>query len=370
MKKIFTLVAFLFFLNGNSQIIPQGYYDGATGTGYQLKTQLFNIINNNTNTNNSPSDYGELWTLFTQSAFRDQYYDFDNTLLDIYTEIPTAADSYSYSTTSQQCGSDGYNGEGDCYNREHTLPQSVWSSAYPMYSDAHFVLPTDGKVNGVRDNYPYGKVNNASWTSSNGSKLGSNLNSGYSAGYSGTVFEPINEFKGDIARCLLYFATRYEDQITNWSYTMFNGTSNQVFTNTFLNILITWNNLDPVSQYEIVKNHAVYTFQGNRNPFIDHPEYVCQIWSAACSTLATDSFQTATISVFPNPTNNHSITIESINELDKIQLITVNGQILKQITNPILQNKTYTIDNLQPGFYFLKVFTKNEQQITKKILVN
>jgi endonuclease I len=364
MKYIYTLLTVLFCLTSYAQI-PAGYYNTATGTGYTLKTQLFNIINNNTNALTSSSNYGGLWTLFTQSAFRDRYYENDNTLLDVYSERPTGPDSYNFSTTTQQCGN--YTNEGDCYNREHTLPQSVWASAYPMYSDAHFVLPTDGKVNGVRDNFPYGKVNVASWTSTNGSKLGSNTNSGYSAGYVGTVFEPLDEFKGDIARCLLYFATRYEDQITSWNYTMFNGTSTQVFTNTFTSILVTWNNLDPVSPYEIAKNNAVYNFQGNRNPYIDHPEYVAAIWNSA---LENSSFELEnSISIYPNPTNIGSISINTTSKIDAIQLISINGQLINEYKNPIKINENYTLDNLPKGFYFLKL-TSNNNSVTKKISVN
>jgi endonuclease I len=365
MKKIFLLLT-LSVITSLSAQIPTGYYNTASGSGYTLKTQLFNIINNNTNSLTTSSNYGGLWTLFTQSAFRDHYYENDNTLLDVYSEKPTGPDSYNFSATTQQCGN--YSNEGDCYNREHTLPQSVWNSAYPMYSDAHFVLPTDGKVNGVRDNFPYGKVNVASWTSTNGSKLGSNTNSGYAAGYIGTVFEPLDEFKGDVARCLLYFATRYEEQIPTWTYTMFNGTSTQVFTNTFINILVTWNNLDPVSAYEIAKNNAVYTFQGNRNPYIDHPEYVCRVWADACA-LATNEFEFATLSVFPNPTNNGSISINTNSLIDNIQVISINGQLINDIKNPVKINETYTLDNLPQGFYLLKLSSSNNS-VTKKISVN
>jgi len=83
MKQFFTFLALLSCLNSYTQI-PQGYYNSATGTGYTLKTQLFNIINNNTNALTSSSNYGGLWTLFTLSAFRDRYYENDNTLLDVY----------------------------------------------------------------------------------------------------------------------------------------------------------------------------------------------------------------------------------------------------------------------------------------------
>lgn len=364
MKKVYSLLSLLFFVTFSFAQAPAGYYNSATGTGYTLKTQLYNIIKNNTNSSTT-SNYGGLWTLYTQSAFRDNFYENDGSLLDVYSEKPTAVDSYSYTTTTQQCGN--YSSEGDCYNREHTVPQSVWSSNYPMYSDAHFVLPSDGYVNNKRSNYPYGKVNVATWTSTNGSKLGNNTNSGYSTGYTGTVFEPIDEFKGDIARCLLYFATRYEDQVTSWPYDMFNGTSTQVFTNTFLNILLTWNNLDPVSPYEIAKNNAVYAFQGNRNPFIDHPEWVSQIWGPALTTSTFDKF--ANISIYPNPTNSHKIKIQTDIVLDEIDLININGQLIQVVKKPILENQSYTLDNLPQGFYLLKM-TSDNQSTTKTIIVN
>src|SRR5690606_2788376 len=118
-------------------------------------------------------------------------------------------------------------------------------------------------------------------------KMGYNLNSGYSAGYSGLVFEPIDEFKGDIARIYFYFATRYQNQISNWSsFQMFDGSSDKVFDDTFLSILLTWHQNDPVSQKEIDRNNDIYDFQNNRNPFVDHPEYVNLIWNPTPDTEA------------------------------------------------------------------------------------
>ena len=366
MKKNYILLFLLSVTVGFAQI-PTGYYNSATGTGYTLKTNLKNIIDNNTNSSGN-SSYGDLWTLYSNTAFRDHYYENNNSLLDIYSEKPAGADSYEFTSTTQQCGN--YTGEGSCYNREHLMPQSVFNSSYPMYSDAHFVVPSDGYVNGQRSNLPFGVVNSASWTSTNGSKKGNNLNSGYSAGYSSTVFEPINEFKGDIARALLYFATRYESQVTGWSFDMFNGTSNQVYTNTFLNILITWHNQDPVSTYEIAKNNAVYTFQNNRNPYIDHPEYVCQIWPTQCAALSTQDFVSLDgISVYPNPTDDHRINIQSEVALDEIQLINLNGQLIQVIQKPAFNNNTYSLDNLPQGFYLLRLSSEN-QSVTKKIIVN
>lgn len=370
MKKNYTILFLLFTLLNLAQ--PANYYITATGSGYTLKTQLYNIINNNTNSSGT-ANYGDLWNLYTTTAFRDNYYENDGSLLDVYSEIPNTPpdtalnDSYEYTSTGQQCGN--YSGEGDCYNREHVIPKSVFNDNYPMYSDAHFVLPTDGWVNNKRDTYAFGKVSSPTYTSSNGSKLGSNLNSGYSAGYSGVVFEPIDEFKGDIARALLYFATRYQDQTASWTYTMFNGTSNQVFTNTFLNILISWHNLDPVSPYEIAKNDAVYNFQGNRNPYIDHPEYVCQIWPTQCATLNTNSFASNSISVYPNPSNTGNFTITSVEDLTRIAIYNINGQLIQEENNPSKISDNYEITGLASGFYFLELSNNSAKQI-KKILVN
>ena len=260
--------------------IPAGYYDSAIGSGYTLKTQLHTIIKGHTD-----QGYSGLWTTY-QTSDRDYYYENDGTILDMYSENPSAADPYNYTITTDQCGT--YGVEGDCYNREHVIPQSVFNQVSPERNDAHFIIPTDGKVNGVRSNYPHGMVGTATNTSLNGSKLGSGLNSGYAAGYSGTVFEPIDEFKGDIARMYFYFATRYEDAINTWgvAYAMFDGSTNKVFAEPFLTILMTWHQQDPVSAFEIARNNAIYARQNNRNPFIDHPEYVSQIWSSTPDSTA------------------------------------------------------------------------------------
>lgn len=386
-KNNYFLFLSLFAMIGFAQA-PANYYNNATGTGYDLKTQLSTIISNG----HVGQPYGSgLWSLYSTSL-RDVYYENDNSLLDIYSENPDSADPYNYTSVSQQCGN--YNAEGICYNKEHLIPQSYFSSAMPMYSDAHHVVPSDGKVNGWRDNYPFGPVSgttsspcnggatNIPCNSQNGSKKGNNANTGYSAGYSGIVFEPIDEFKGDVARSFFYFATRYETDMDTFFTTaanststpaviaMFDGSEDKVFSDTFLNILITWHLNDPVSQKEIDFNNAIYEFQGNRNPFIDNADYVCQIWTTQCTALSTDSFSLGNaIAVYPNPSNNNRINIQSEIVLDEIQLINVNGQIIQHITKPAFSNNTYTLDNLPQGFYLLKLSSDN-QSVTKKIMVN
>ena len=269
MKTKLFIATFLLYLYSYAQI-PVGYYSSATGTGYTLKTQLYNKIKGHIN-----RGFTGLWTTYATSD-RDNQYENDNTIFDLYSENPTGPDPVTFIFKTNRCGT--YSDEGFCYNREHIVPQSIFDLASPMNADAHFIPPVDGYVNNKRSDNPHGNVAVAFWTSRNGSKSGTSA----VAGYTGTVFEPLNDFKGDIARMYFYFATRYENTVATYtSYPMFNGTNNQVFTTNFLAMLVSWHNQDPVSAREIARNNAIYARQNNRNPFIDHPEYVELIWGAA-----------------------------------------------------------------------------------------
>ncbi|TXF77469.1 endonuclease [Chryseobacterium sp.] len=295
MKKIFTfLLVNLLFASTFAQI-PTGYYSGTTGlTGYPLKTKLSQIIT----AGHQDMGYGGLWIGY-QTTDRDYYYENNGKVLDMYSENPTGADPYEYNITSDQCGN--YSAEGACYNREHTVPQSLFNSANPMHNDIHFIPPTDGKVNGVRSNYPYGVVTTPTWTSLNGSKLGPNT----TTGYSGVVFEPINAFKGDIARMIFYFVTRYQNQIPSFSSgNMLDGTTTRSLTQWELEVLLAWNDADPVSPREIDRNNAAYAFQGNRNPYIDNPNWVHEVWGFVNTTPDTVAPSTPTNLAVNNITGN------------------------------------------------------------------
>lgn len=360
MKKIYTL-AFSLLITCSYAQIPAGYYNTASGTGYTLKTQLFNIINGH-----NDRGYSGLYTTYITSD-KDFYYENNGTILDMYTENPTGPECEFTFGINQDDGTLG-NNECERYNREHLVPQSVFGSATPMYSDAHFVVPSDKHINAVRGDLPFGNVGTQNFVSTNGSERGNNLNSGYSAGYTGVVFEPIDEFKGDIARCLLYYATRYQDVISGQSYVMFNNSTDQVFAQPFLNILLTWNQLDPVSNRETARNNAIYARQGNRNPFIDNNSYVTNIWGAPL--LATAGFDMNTsVSLYPNPTSNRTVTISSETTLESIQLFNINGQLVQEINSPVFENQTYTLYNLPQGFYFVTLEADN-QSVTKKLIVN
>ncbi len=245
--------------------ISSGYYNNANGkTGDELKTALHDIITGHTTIN-----YSQIWNAFWSTDNKG-----NGVVWDMYSDIPNGTPPYTFSIGQNQCGE--YVQEGDCYNREHSWPQSWFSGddqATPS-RDLHHVFPTDGFVNAQRSNYPFGEVNTASWTSQNGSKLGTCKSS---LGYVGTVFEPIDEYKGDFARAMMYMSVRYYTEDDNW------GTSGMTNKSEILpwaiQMLLDWSDNDPVSQKEIDRNNVIYSdYQHNRNPFIDHPEYARMIW--------------------------------------------------------------------------------------------
>ncbi|MFT5963448.1 MAG: endonuclease I [Flavobacterium sp.] len=316
MKQIYSIALLLFFTFSIAQI-PAGYYDSATGTNYALKTQLHTIIKDHT-----VNDYAGLYVTY-QTSDIDNFFEKDGSVLDMYSENPTGTDPYSYSIeTTQRCGN--YTNEGDCYNREHIVPQSIFNKESPMVSDAHFIVPTDGKVNGIRSNYPHAMVATPTLTTLNGSKLGEST----TAAYTGPVFEPIDEFKGDIARMYFYFATRYENTVAGYSYPMFNNSSDKVFTTAFLNQLLSWHTQDPVSPREITRNEAIYARQNNRNPFIDNPDYVTAIWKI--EAVDTES-PTAATNVAITETTSSTVTLTWTAATDNIAVagydLYVNGNL-------------------------------------------
>ena len=308
--KTLLIVGLLFSVANIFAQIPTGYYDGTAGlTGAALKTKLSQIITSGHQT----KSYDNLYNGYP-STDSDNYYEKDGSVLDIYSENPSGTDPYVYQHGSKQCGN--YKVEGDCYNREHIFPQGYFNSASPMVSDIHHVVPTDGKVNGYRSSFPFGKVGSANFVSENGSKRGTSA----SPNYSGTVFEPIDEFKGDVARMILYFATRYESKLSSFK-------DNDILTNSAfpgveaweLAVLKEWHTNDPVSQREIDRNNAAYTYQRNRNPFIDQPEYVALIWGT--TTPDTEAPSTPTNLIVTGSTSS-TISLSWTASTDNIMVAT------------------------------------------------
>ena len=244
-------------------IDESGYYKGVdwNATGATLKTSLFNVISKDTKS----IGYDGLWSAYEKTDLTDEGY-----IWDMYS-------NETFNPKNDRAGS--YKSEGDCYNREHSIPQSKFAGtdSAKMKSDIFHVYPTDGYVNNRRSNYPHGNVSNATYTSKNGSKLGTGNNNGYN----GTVFEPIDEYKGDFARTYFYFVTRYQSSIPSMGYDSFSKNTYPSLSSWAIKTYLAWNDLDPVSEKEIKRNDAAYLLQNNRNPFIDHPEAVHKIWDGA-----------------------------------------------------------------------------------------
>ncbi|HUK64169.1 MAG TPA: endonuclease, partial [Dongiaceae bacterium] len=246
--------------------IPAGYYDAVVGLrGSALLIALHDIIKGHTVIGYSA----------TANCFQNTDKRPDGNVWDVYSDVPGGTPPYEFAFGP--LGSGG--SEGIAYNREHSFPQSWFGgSVSPMYSDLWIIYPTDSKVNGERGNYPYGIVGTATWTSLNGTRLGSSA----SAGYSGTVFEPIDGYKGDLARSAFYVSTRYYGEDSGWPGG--GSTSRSQLLPWAAAQYMAWSNADPVSWKERVRNAAIYEYQHNRNPFVDHPEWVTWIYDSTSVT--------------------------------------------------------------------------------------
>jgi endonuclease I len=346
---------FLFVLLFVSQIafsqIPTGYYNSATGLeGTALQQALKYIIDNHTTVS-----YDGLWSKFSTTDKKA-----NGKVWDMYSDIPGGTAPYEFTFSTDQCGE--YGVEGDCYNREHSWPQSWFNKSSPMVSDLFHIYPTDGKVNGYRSDYPYGEVGSASTTTKNGGKLGT---CNY-PGYSGKVFEPIDDFKGDFARTYFYMATRYYGEDGSWQ-------SNDMVTKSqlkpwALNMMKQWNNADPVSQKEIDRNNKVYGIQKNRNPFIDYPEYVALIWGFP--TTVEEIINTGFL-IYPNPTNDVlNISMTAFSQKLSINIYNLVGQkVFSKTEQNCQKNIEISLSNLNDGAYFVKIESDNKPAVFQKVIL-
>jgi endonuclease I len=256
--------------------------------------------------------------------------------------------------------SGGNNGN---WNREHIYAQSLGTPNLGQVgpgADAHMLRACDVERNNARANRLY--------TTGSGN-----------SGNVGLYWYPGDEWKGDIARILMYMYLRYGNQCLPTGVTTGStATSDPNITN----LILQWNAEDPVSAMEDNRNtylgntQNIYG-QGNRNPFIDNPYLATVIWGGPTAqnrwpsvflSQSTFSLENA-VSIYPNPSNNSTINIGSEIELDEINILTINGQVVQQIKKPTLTNQSYSVTNLQKGFYFVKI-NSNQQSVTKKIIVN
>jgi len=260
MKKLITV---LFVLVSTGLLFSQqtGYYNGTSGkSGDELKATLHNIIKGHT-----PYSYYISKEIFRQSDADPN--NPDNLIL-------------VYTGRSQDAGDFGTG--GNQINREH-----VWAKSHgdftdwlPMYSDVHNLKPADASVNVDKSNKDF----------DNGGTQHSEATGCY---FTDSTWEPRDEVKGDIARIIFYMSTRYEGgegeidlEVVDWVNTYPNAQHGK------LSALLEWNLQDPPDDFERNRNNAIFSFQHNRNPFIDFPEWAQMIWGEeAANELSIDNLE-------------------------------------------------------------------------------
>ena len=229
------------------------YYDGITATsGSALKSQLKTLISTNTNTSYDGA----------RAAMYSDIDNINNTVTCVYTGLEVA---HNYGNTSAPSD----------INTEHTYAQS-WIEDYDTQNevtrakaDVHHLFPTDSGVNSSRGNLSFDDVNSVEYSYSEATGYVSYRGTN---GEAVTVFEPADQHKGDLARALLYMNVRYDlplaPPVPN------NGPINV----NMLATLLEWHGQDPVDAAEITRNDEIHDYQGNRNPFVDYPEWVNAIY--------------------------------------------------------------------------------------------
>lgn len=272
------------------------YYEAIDGKSGK---SLFDAVQKVTKTGYSSLGYDGLWAAYTYTDLYDNGY-----VWDMYSDCTWK------SINSNHCGN--YSDECDCYNREHSIPKSWYGGTTSGPGcDIFHLVPTDGKVNGIRSNYPFGEVGSADYNK-HGNKRGSAKsititggntiagNTGTTVSASGTVFEPRDEYKGDFARgymgALLRWAGEkaFTDGNGGKTFTTNYSTGSFGLTKYGVALLMKWHRQDPVSQKEVDRNNGIQQTQGNRNPFIDYPYLAEYIWGEkAGETLDLDDLITA-----------------------------------------------------------------------------
>ena len=311
--------------------IPYGYYNGMdTLVGNPLKMALHNIINEHTEFPYTSSTT-DVWDILKQT---DKDPNDTNKIILFYTGW------------SVDAGQEWNSGSG--WSREH-----IWSKSHGAFgtsrgagTDVHHLRPADPSVNSAKNNrwfdtcsIPY--LDNGNYT-------------GCFTSLNNWVWQPRDEVKGDVARMVFYMATRYEGNNGEPDLELIdylpvdNNTSDPVYAK--LNTLIQWHNEDSVDDWERKRNNIIYyNFQNNRNPFIDHPEYVGLIWDYSFSISKEEPF--SNLKILPNPTNTLiQIEIENYNGSFEAKLYDFNGKILETTNSTNLSIRDYS-----NGIYILKV---------------
>ena len=251
-----------------------GYYDAISGYGDALKTALHELTKN---THSTRYSYDALWT---QLRYTDEDPDDANNIIQLYTgwSIPK---THSGGGTTE-------------WNREHTWSKSHgdFGESIPAGTDLHHMRPCDATVNSAKGNKDFDEGGSP--------YIDASPYPGYSGNtgnyITGSSWEPRDEDKGDVARMIMYMAVRYEGTDTSYDLEIVDHTDTALDNEPYygkLSTLLQWHVEDPVDAWEIRRNDRIFERQGNRNPFIDHPEFAQYLWAPvpqAATSISSTSF--------------------------------------------------------------------------------
>ena len=337
---------FIFFLSlsvGFAQI-PDGYYNSAENKSDQaLRSALHNIIDDH---NEFPytSSSTDTWDILQESD----------------------ADPVNSNNVILIYSRESVNGpqEYDGWNREHVWAKSRgdFGTSRPMGTDVHNLRASNINVNSTRSNYSFDDC-----TSSNCNQIYGNS---YSS--SALVFEPRDEDKGDVARIIFYMVVRYEGDSGEEDLEMTESipsVSNKSPRHGVRSTLLEWHEFDPVDDFERNRNDVIYSYQGNRNPFIDHPELVDFLWGDQQQTSWNSSLSNAAQLVdrelfIPNPVQTSYIDIPPSIDVNTISLYNVQGKQMSLSPDSAGRIKMPTTS----GIYFLQ-FVFGQSVVNNRILV-
>jgi endonuclease I len=350
MKRLFFLV--LSLCSCLVLFSQQAYYNDVnlTVTGLALKTELSQKI---TNTHTIQLQYSNVWGVLQQTDLDPSN---SNNVLLLY----GYDDGDGNPITDRTRNKNNNGGNVGEWNREHTYAQSLATpnmntSSPNAGTDAHHLRSSDVQMNGNRGNRKFA------------------AGSGNS-GNTGTNWFPGNEWKGDVARMMMYMYLRYPSQCLPDNV----GVGSAVAIDpSMIALFLDWNAQDDPTQYEHNRNNILETAQGNRNPFIDNPYLATIIWGGAAAqnlwpTLSVnETTNESSFSVYPVPSKNGDIHVYFKNDIEikSIKLLAANGQELKSIKDSKVENNEMVFKELAKGLYILKAII-GDKIITKKVVVN
>jgi hypothetical protein len=255
-------------------------------------------------------------------------------------------------------------------NCEHTIPQSFFNSSEPMVCDIHHLFPTYDNWNSVRANFPFADIPDAmttQWMRNSASQIAiptQVIDEWAEFNIRNSTFEPREQQKGNTARAIFYFYTVYSAQMASRPIT-------QVAS---LETLLQWHTQDPPDAAERERNNRVQQYQGNRNPYIDRPEWVARAFFACTpSTNISDIFTQNTFALSPNPVVQEVKITMDLQRESAVKVLIFNSlgeqvyqkELGKQSAGQ--QEVCINTDMLQTGFYVMRLQTpNNEMGVMKK----